>query len=170
MRAGFAEGTGLAPADGVRLALLPIVALLACGPAESDDTLLPLVPGATWDYRTADAVGAPGARTVRVLRVDGDAALLETRENGLVETTWLRNDQVVLALTHGAEAPLEIEASWEREGRETITIEAGIFETVRIRRTQSDGDDALLWYAPGIGLMRAEGTNESLELVHWVIP
>ncbi len=187
---------------------------LACGPASDDryrDRLFPLVPGAIWDYRTNDATGAPGARTVRVLGREGGYLVLETRENGVVSQTWLEETPLVLAVREVQQGPGErsqelryepgalralsgadvragqvFERSWirERDGlREPVsarwTIEAvgvtvrgdaGTFEeAVRIRRTQSDGGDTVLWYAPGVGLVRSEG-DEQLELVHWALP
>ncbi|WP_373047473.1 hypothetical protein [Vulgatibacter sp.] len=192
-----------------------LVLLAACGSAGDEryrDQLLPLVPGATWDYRTADRTGAPGARTVRVAGEAGGGLVLETRENGSVRRSFLEVQALVLAVREVERAPdgteteelftpgalrglaradleagdvfehrwtgtregalaEEIEARWTVEAvGETVNVAAGLFEdAVRIRRTQSDGNDALLWYAPGVGLVRARGA-EQLELVHWALP
>lgn len=190
------------------------LALQACGP-EADEryagSLFPLVPGATWDYLVSDERGAPGARTVRVAGAEDGLLVLETRQDGRVQRSFLQGQGLVLAVREEAVAPDGLETvqlfepgalraiaradvrpgqvfehSWQQRnglGVEEITarwtVEAtglripsgnGLFEdAVRIRRTQSDGNDALLWYAPGVGLVRARGA-EQLELVHWALP
>lgn len=176
-----------------------------CGPLEEDPDarLLPLLPGARWEYRVSDRNGRPGARTVRVVGREGEAMIVETRENGVSLMAWLQVDEMVLALKEeqggdmkvfhpGAlralpsarlkqgqviehswhEDPMDtlVTASWTVEGRETIQVDAGRFDTIRFRRSQSNAEDARLWYAPGVGLVRAEGANERLTLVQWVVP
>lgn len=65
----------------------------------------------------------------------------------------------------------EVESTWTVEATGlTLVAGAGTFENVvRVRTQQSDGRDARLYFAPGVGLVRAEG-EERLELVHWTIP
>ena len=65
----------------------------------------------------------------------------------------------------------EITATWTVEAVGlTVQGAAGLFENaVRVRRSQSDGTETLLWFAPGVGLVRSYGA-EQLELVHWALP
>jgi len=206
----------IAVPPGVRAAA-PLLALLlaasACGGAADGryaDTLLPLVPGATWDYRVRDAQGAPRARTLRVAGEEAGLLVLETRQDGTVRRSFLHGSPLVLAVREEARgpggasivrfdpgapralapaavrpgqvflhryflddgaAPREVEARWTVEAVGlTLVGDAGTFEgVVRVRREQSDGDAARLWYAPGVGLVRARGA-EQLELVHWALP
>ena len=211
------RGTAVAPSARVRM-LAPVLALalvsLSCGrPADAryGDRLFPLVPGAMWDYRTSDANGAVGARTVRVLAGEGGYLVLETRENGVVRRTWVEDAALVLAVREVETGPddqtiesffepgallglgradvnagqvfertwtegpagtrAEVTARWTVEATGvTLGADAGWFEdVVRIRRSESDGAEATLWYAPGVGLVRSEG-DERLELVNWSLP
>lgn len=189
-------------------ALASLLALgSSCGPGDgaSDGRLLPLDPGARWEYRLTDGQGRPGARTVRVVGEDLGQILLETRQDATRIQSWVRADALILTtreeidgtireyhpgalralpsadlhngqvIEHSWREGLEsddpsITSSWMVEGRETLDVDAGRFHTIRFRRSQTGQPDTRLWFAPGVGLVRAESEDERLILVHWVVP
>lgn len=190
---------------GVSSVALLLLAFLAggCGPAEgpSDPRLLPLEPGARWEYRVSDRAGRPGARTVRVVGTEGDEFVLETRQDASRILSWVRPGEMILTIREetagvlrefepGAlravgsahvqqgqvvahswqEGPETFEASWAVIGRETLDVDAGRFETIRFLRRQTGQPDTTLWYAPGVGLVRAWNEDERLDLLQWVVP
>lgn len=67
----------------------------------------------------------------------------------------------VLPAAPGAETVTE---AWVVEAvGEVVEVDAGRFRTVRVRRTRDGGAEAVLWFAPGVGLVRRDGeVRESL--------
>jgi len=112
-----------------------------------------------------EAIAPDGIATVELFEPGALRAIAraDVRAGEVFEHAWRQRS--------GPGEEREVRARWTVEATGLrLQAEAGFFEdAVRIRRTQSDGNDALLWYAPGVGLVRARGA-EQLELVHWAVP
>jgi len=58
---------------------------------------------------------------------------------------------------------------WVLEATETITVPAGTFDTVRLRRTGAKNEKRY-WFARGVGKVREEGTGQTEELESYEVP
>lgn len=93
-----------------------------------------------------------------------------TKVSGIVKSLSLKPDKDgwshTVAVTERVEyfdgAPAEHKDksyTWQVLGTETVTVPAGTFETVKVRRVRADKEkrDRVYWLAPGVGKVREEG-------------
>lgn len=131
--------------------------------------LLPLAVGNTWTYRVSGRDGAPLKATVRVTATHpaapGGVFCMETAyENGPMTRVWVApvaGGILTQRCTGAPDTPWRTEWAWNDESsaastpRGTVTVPAGEFQCVRVRRLAADGTvTAEAWFAEGTGLVK----------------